>query len=80
MDDEHLSEDIFQLTMTIFDRFIDQTQTTINNDRSLQLIAFSCYNLAKKLRESSLINNENEQISWIIDKENYNDTDVFVSY
>ncbi|CAF3958685.1 unnamed protein product, partial [Rotaria sp. Silwood1] len=77
-DDEHISDDIFALTMYIFDRFIFKTSLIIINDRDYQLIALSCYNLAKKLRTNILINNENEQLSLIFSNENYSDEEIFV--
>ncbi|CAF3233420.1 unnamed protein product [Rotaria sp. Silwood2] len=76
-DDEHISDDIFALTMYIFDRFILKTSSIIINDRYYQLIALSCYNLAKKLRTNILINNENEQLSLIFSNENYSDEEIF---
>lgn len=65
--------------MNIFDRFIWKTSLNISNDRSMQLIALSCYNLSKKLRTNMLINNENEQLSLILSHENYSDEEIFVS-
>jgi hypothetical protein len=65
--------------MNIFDRFISKTSSRITDDRSIQLIALSCYNLAKKLRTNIFINNENEQISLILAHENYSDEEIFVS-
>jgi len=65
--------------MNIFDRFIHKTSSIIINDRYIQLIALSCYNLAKKLRTNVLINNENEKISLIFSYENYNDEEIFVN-
>lgn len=79
MEDEHLSQDIFPLTMSIFDRFIHRNSSSKINDRSLQLVALCSYSLAKKLRESSAINNENEKIFWIVERENYCETEIFVS-
>ena len=73
-----MSDDIFALTMNIFDRFILKYPLAIN-DRFCQLIALSCYNLAKKLRSNMLINNENEVTSLILLNENYTDEEVFVS-
>ncbi|CAF1149515.1 unnamed protein product [Rotaria sordida] len=75
-DDEKMSDDIFALTMYIFDRFILKYSLSIN-DHDWQLIALSCYNLAKKLRTNILINNENEQTSWIFSNENYSDEEIF---
>ncbi len=66
--------------MNIFDRFISQTSSLIINDRQIQLIALSCYNLAKKLRTNISINNENEQLSLILSNENYSDEEIFVMY
>jgi hypothetical protein len=63
--------------MYIFDRFIYKNSLIIINDRSIQLIALSCYHLAKKLRTNILINNENEQLSLIF--ENYSDEEIFVN-
>jgi len=74
-----MSDDVFALTMNIFDRFIYKYSLLIN-DRYCQLIALSCYNLAKKLRTNILINNENEQTSWIFSYENYSDEEIFVSH
>jgi hypothetical protein len=65
--------------MNIFDRFIYKTSSIITNDRYIQLIALSCYNLAKKLRTNVLINNENEKISFIFSYENYSDEEIFVN-
>jgi hypothetical protein len=65
--------------MNIFDRFIFKTSYIITNDRYIQLIALSCYNLAKKLRTNILINNENEQLSLIFSQENYSDEEIFVN-
>jgi hypothetical protein len=66
--------------MNIFDRFISQTTCSkITNDRYCQLIALSCYNLAKKLRTNISINNENEQTSLIFSNENYSDEEIFVN-
>ena len=65
--------------MHIFDRFISQTSSSIVNDRSIQLIALSCYHLAKKLRTNTMINNENEQLSLILANANYNDEEIFVN-
>jgi hypothetical protein len=65
--------------MNIFDRFISQTSSLIIDDRHIQLIALSCYNLAKKLRTNTFINNENEQLSLILSNENYSDEDIFVT-
>ncbi|CAF2486402.1 unnamed protein product [Rotaria sp. Silwood2] len=62
-DDEKMSDDIFALTMYIFDRFISKYSLSID-DHDCQLIALSCYNLAKKLRTNISINNENEQNDW----------------
>ncbi|CAF3550718.1 unnamed protein product [Rotaria socialis] len=75
-DDEKMSDDIFALTMNIFDRFILKYSQLIN-DHHCQLIALSCYSLAKKLRTNVLINNENEQTSWIFLNENYSDEEIF---
>jgi len=75
-DDEKMSDDVFALTMNIFDRFISKYSLFLN-DRYCQLIALSCYNLAKKLRTNILINNENEQTSLIILNENYTDEEIF---
>ncbi|CAF0798651.1 unnamed protein product [Rotaria sp. Silwood1] len=75
-DDEKMSDDIFALTMYIFDRFISTYSLSINN-HDCQLIALSCYNLAKKLRTNTSINNENEQMSWIYLNENYSDKEIF---
>jgi hypothetical protein len=65
--------------MNIFDRFISKTSLLLTNDRYCQLIALSCYNLAKKLRTNILINNENEKISFIFSNENYRDEEIFVT-
>jgi hypothetical protein len=65
--------------MNIFDRFISKTSLRLKNDRYCQLIALSCYNLAKKLRTNILINNENEKISFIFSNENYRDEEIFVT-
>lgn len=65
--------------MHIFDRFISQTSSPILDDRSLQLIALSCYHLAKKLRTNTMINNENEQLSLIFSNAQYNDEEIFVN-
>ncbi len=65
--------------MNIFDRFICQTSSSLITDRSIQLIALSCYNLAKKLRTNILINNENERLSLILSNENYSDEEIFVN-
>lgn len=65
--------------MNIFDRFISKYSLSIN-DHYIQLVALSCYNIAKKLRTNVLINNENEQTSWIFLNENYSDEEIFVSY
>jgi len=73
-----MSDDIFALTMNIFDRFILKYSLLIT-DRYCQLIALSCYNLAKKLRTNILINNENEQTSLIFLNENYTDEEIFVN-
>lgn len=62
--------------MNIFDRFISKYNFLIT-DRYYQLIALSCYNLAKKLRTNILINNENEQTSLIFLNENYTDQEIF---
>lgn len=78
-DDEKISDDVFALTMNIFDRFISKTSLFIDN-RSNSLIALSCYNLAKKLRTNILINNENEVTSLILANENFTDDDIFVSH
>lgn len=72
-----MSDDVFALTMNIFDRFILQSSSVIT-DRYCQLIALSCYNLAKKLRTNISINNENEQTSLILLCENYSDEEIFV--
>jgi hypothetical protein len=74
-----MSDDVFALTMNIFDRFILKSSSFIT-DRSCQLIALSCYNLAKKLRTNISINNENEQTSLILFNENYNDEEIFVGH
>jgi hypothetical protein len=66
--------------MNIFDRFISQTSSPIIDDRHLQLIALSCYNLAKKFRTNTSINNENEQLSLIFSNENYSSEEIFVTY
>ncbi|CAF3293491.1 unnamed protein product [Rotaria socialis] len=76
-DDEHVFDDIFALTMNIFDRFISKTSSAISNDRYYQLIALSCYNIAKKLRSNVSINNENEKTSLIFSTENYSDEEIF---
>ena len=65
--------------MNIFDRFLANSSVLIS-DRSSQLIALSCFNLAKKLRTNMTINNENEQTSLIFLNENYTDEEIFVSY
>lgn len=75
-DDEKISDDVFALTMNIFDRFISKTSLLIDN-RSNSLLALSCYNLAKKLRTNVLINNENEVTSLILANENFTDDDIF---
>jgi hypothetical protein len=41
-------------------------------------MALSCYNIAKKLRTTASINNENEQTSLIFASENYSDDEIFV--
>jgi len=74
-----MSDDVFALTMNIFDRFIYKYSSSIN-DRYCQLIALSCYNLAKKLRTNTSVNNENEQTSLILLNENYTDEEIFVSH
>lgn len=71
-----MSDDVFALTMNIFDRFINKYSLIIT-DRYCQLIALSCYNLAKKLRTNILINNENEQTSLIFLNENYHSQEIF---
>jgi len=75
-DDECLSDDIFALSMNIFDCFVSKQTRT---DHSLKLIALSCYNLAKKLRTSPISNKENERISSIFSEENYSDDEIFVN-
>jgi hypothetical protein len=50
----------------------------MSNDRYCQLIALSCYNLAKKLRTNISINNENERITFIFSYEKYSDEEIFV--
>ena len=66
--------------MNLFDRFIAQTTSAVvGNDRSSQLIALSCYTIAKKLRHNSSLNNENEKTSFIFETENYRDEEIFVS-
>lgn len=82
IDDERLSDDIFALTMNLFDRFIRQTNhlSKINQDnRYCQLMALSCYTIAKKLRTTTSINNENEQIDWMYHQGEYRDDEIFVS-
>ena len=74
-----MSDDIFPLTMNIFDRFVS-IYSSLTNDHDCLLIALCCYNLAKKLRTNVSINNENERISFISRNENYNDEEIFVSY
>lgn len=65
--------------MSIFDRFISKTFSSIlTKDRYYQLIALSCYNIAKKIRTNISINNENEKISLIFSNENYSDEEIFV--
>ncbi|CAF3541789.1 unnamed protein product [Adineta steineri] len=76
-EDERISDDVFALTMNIFDRFISQTSLKIIDERYCRLIALSCYNLSKKLRTNILINNENEQISSIFSNENYSAEEIF---
>lgn len=63
--------------MNIFDRFISKYPRN-PDDRYSQLIALSCYSLAKKLRTNTSINNENEQTSLILLNENYSDKEIFV--
>ncbi|CAF0970051.1 unnamed protein product [Adineta steineri] len=75
-DDEKMSDDVFALTMNIFDRFILK-YSAIMNAHYCQLIALSCYNLAKKLRSNISINNENEQTSLILLNQNYTDEEIF---
>lgn len=65
--------------MNIFDRFISKHSSIIKTDRYYQLIALSCYNIAKKLRTNVLINNENEKFSFILANENYSDEEIFVN-
>lgn len=65
--------------MHIFDRFISQTSSPISSDHSMELIALSCYHLAKKLRTNTTINDENEQLSLIFSNADYNDEEIFVS-
>jgi hypothetical protein len=65
--------------MNLFDRFISKYSLLIN-DRYCQLIALSCYNLAKKLRTNTSINNENEHTSLILLSENYTDEEIFVRH
>lgn len=77
-DDEKTSDDVFALTMNIFDRFyLKSCRTKV--EQNCQLIALSCYNLAKKLRSNTSINNENELISLIF-AENYSKDQIFVSW
>ena len=64
--------------MNIFDRFIVKS-SSILNDRYSELIALSCFNLAKKLRTNMSVNNENELTSLILLNENYSDEEIFVS-
>ena len=82
IDDERSSDDIFALTMNLFDRFIrhtDDASKMFQDDRSCQLMALSCYTIAKKLRATASINNENEQIVLIYHQEGYHDDEIFVS-
>ena len=65
--------------MNIFDRFIWKNSSILSNDRHYQLIALSCYSLAKKLRANVLTNNENEKLSLIFSNENYSDEEIFVN-
>lgn len=66
--------------MNLFDRFIAQTSSTfVGNDRYSQLIALSCYIIAKKLRHNTSINNENEKTAFIFETANYRDEEIFVS-
>ena len=64
--------------MNIFDRFLGKSPLPIS-DHHCQLIALTCYNLAKKLRTNTSITNENEQTSWIFFMENYTEDEIFVS-
>ncbi|UJR22936.1 hypothetical protein I4U23_025963 [Adineta vaga] len=77
-DDERISDDIFALTMNIFDRFLSKksSKTTIN-DRSYKLIALCCYHISKKLRTNIVNNKENDQLAEIFSKENYHDEEIF---
>lgn len=61
--------------MQIFDRFIS---SSIISEHSIELIALSCYHLAKKLRTNMTINDENEQLSLIFSNADYNDEEIFV--
>lgn len=65
--------------MNLFDRFISKS-SEIHLDRQCQLIALCCFNLAKKLRTNTFLNNENEQTSFILFQENYTHEEIFVRH
>ncbi|CAF1585249.1 unnamed protein product [Adineta ricciae] len=75
-EDEKMSDDVFALTMNIFDRFVANYSLT-NDNHYCELIALSCYNLAKKLRANILINKENEITSLIFQEKNYQEREIF---
>lgn len=78
-DDEHISDDVFALAMNLFDRFLREAGSSTADERSSQLIALCCYNIAKKLRTNVLLSKENEQLSWILAEQMYSDDEIFVS-
>ncbi|CAF1371840.1 unnamed protein product [Adineta ricciae] len=76
-DDERMSDDIFALAMNLFDRFIAKRTSFQTDDRSLKRIALCCYHISKKLRTNIVNNKENDQLSSIFLKENYDDEEIF---
>ncbi|UJR25985.1 hypothetical protein I4U23_007333 [Adineta vaga] len=75
-EDEKISDDVFGLTMNIFDQFVSKNSLIID-DRYCQLMTLTCYNLAKKLRTNISVTNENEITSSIFLNEKYNDQEIF---
>ncbi|CAF1061451.1 unnamed protein product [Didymodactylos carnosus] len=75
---DSISNDVFPLTMNLFDRYCSSlTQNESSLIKSVELIAISCYQIAKKLRYTPINFKENHKISLILN--DYTDDEIFVS-
>ncbi|CAF0771923.1 unnamed protein product [Didymodactylos carnosus] len=73
---DSISNDVFPLTMNLFDRYCSSlTHNESSVIKSIELIALSCYQIAKKIRYTLISSKQNHKISLILN--DYTDDEIF---